>query len=440
MYQERAFELHTHLYGCLNQEDLRWLAGRREPRWHIFRNTFRNTYGAEPVLEDIFADHRSQDLRKYSVYESVGNFPEFQCCFDFVISVAHADPEEVYEVARRISRRQAEPWAEYRMLLGPQWALPDFLERVRSICEGFEQESRDSYLAMSLWRGGDLAEEQYAALKELMARSNAVRRRLVAIDFCAKEEGFPPADKASLFRRVARDNSEDPQRALAILYHVGESFQDKSLESAARWVYESAVLGAHRLGHAIALGQDPEEFLGSIRKEILPERIAQLRFERESGLYLAFDADSQYESELDRLQEQSQAWLKEGAPSSGLSETENGMSMGWPQVDIEYNEEHVQRVRHFQDALMDRLKAQNIVLEVCPTSNARIAAVRRHPVHRFLDAGLKVVVGADDPGIFDTTLEKEFQILKEDGLSPELEQMIEQSRQSVSPRMSGRAG
>ncbi|MCB1170195.1 MAG: hypothetical protein KDK25_07670, partial [Leptospiraceae bacterium] len=345
MYQERAFELHTHLYGCLSQDDLRWLAHRREPRWHIFRNTFRETYGMDPNLDDIFAEDRRQDLRQYSVYESVGNFPEFQCCFDFVISVSHVDPEEVYEVARRVSRRQKEPWAEYRMLLGPQWALPDFLERVRSICEGFEQEGRDSYLAMSLWRGGHLAEDQYVALKKLMAESNAVRHRLVAIDFCAREEGFPPSEKASLFERVDRDNRADPGSALAILYHVGESFQDKSLESAARWVYESAQLGAHRLGHCIALGQHPEEFRGTVRKEILPERIAQLEFERQSGFYVSFSRESEYDEELSRLEAKRRSFLQEVAAVADANETEGMVITNWPSLDIEYTEDRIRRIR-----------------------------------------------------------------------------------------------
>ncbi|MCB1165884.1 MAG: hypothetical protein KDK33_07010 [Leptospiraceae bacterium] len=416
MYQEKAFELHTHLYGCLNEDDLRWLASRKQPRWHIFEQSYRSAYNASPNLENIFAPERRSDLRKLSIYESVGNFPEFQCCFDFVISVAHADPEEVHEVASRLSKRQVEPHAEYRMLFGPQIEMDDYLNRVQSICEGFESTGKESYLAMSLWRGGDLAWKQYRALRELMQKSTAVARRLVAVDFCAAEEGFPPVAKESLFQEILENNALAPETALAILYHVGESFQDKTLESAARWVYQSAAQGAHRLGHAIALGQEPAEFRNDVRHESISERLDQLQFELDTGLTISLP-DSKYAEEMERLDE-----MQHTDPDATVA--------------VEYTDAHIAKVRYFQDSLMDRIAKTNAVIEVCPTSNYRIAAVRQHPVHRFVSRGLPIIVGADDPGIFDTNLEKEFEILKKEGLS--VDELIEQSRRSSSARLSGR--
>ena len=74
-------------------------------------------------------------------------------------------------------------------------------------------------------------------------------------------------------------NHRHPERALAILYHVGESFDDKSLESAVRWVHEAAEFGAHRLGHAISLGVDPRLYGNHIRNESVAERIDQLNYD-----------------------------------------------------------------------------------------------------------------------------------------------------------------
>ena len=445
MYQENTYELHTHLYGCLNQEDLRWLASRKEPRWHIFQSSFEETYGHKPDLEGIFHPQRSQDLRSYSVYESVGNFPRFQCCFDFVISVAHADEEELFQVAKRVSGRQKEPLAEYRMLFGPQLSMEEYSQRVQALCEGFEQADQDGYLVMSLWRGGDLARHQYDALQDLMKRSAVVRKRLVGVDFCAKEEGFPPLEKKELFKRIRTDNQNNPETSLAILYHVGESFQDKSLESAVRWVYQSAELGAHRLGHCIALGQDPAEFLNTERQESVQERIHQLEFERAHDLIISC-AESELESEIVRLQE----LLAKG---SGARRTGDRSATGTcysvlqdstpdqePRVTVRYTEDYVERVRDFQNRLMKRLAEMLVVIEVCPTSNLRIGAIQKHPVHRFLEHKVPVVVGADDPGIFDTNLETEFQILERDGLSREtLSEMMATARKSHSHAMSGRA-
>ena len=52
------------------------------------------------------------------------------------------------------------------------------------------------------------------------------------------------------------------------------------------------------------------------------------------------------------------------------------------------------------------------VIEVCPTSNIRIAGItenEHHPIRRFVEFGVPFVVGSDDPGIFDTTLAAEIE-------------------------------
>ena len=66
--------------------------------------------------------------------------------------------------------------------------------------------------------------------------------------------------------------------------------------------------------------------------------------------------------------------------------------------------------------LMRRLREEQIPLEICITSNVRTGAVRslhEHPVRKLLDAGVPITLNTDDPGIFETTLEREFAIAKE---------------------------
>ncbi|KAA8883770.1 adenosine deaminase [Nocardia colli] len=63
--------------------------------------------------------------------------------------------------------------------------------------------------------------------------------------------------------------------------------------------------------------------------------------------------------------------------------------------------------------LLDYLAEQSITLEVCPTSNVRTGAVRaldRHPLPALLAAGVPVTLGADDPGMFGTSLNREYQL------------------------------
>ena len=62
-------------------------------------------------------------------------------------------------------------------------------------------------------------------------------------------------------------------------------------------------------------------------------------------------------------------------------------------------------------ALVAELRARQIPLEVCPTSNVCLKEARRiedHPLPRLLAEGLFVTLGSDDPPMFNTTLTEEY--------------------------------
>lgn len=77
-----------------------------------------------------------------------------------------------------------------------------------------------------------------------------------------------------------------------------------------------------------------------------------------------------------------------------------------------------QRIGHGTTAaqdpsLLDYLAGHGIALEVCLTSNLRTRAVARiedHPFHALRAAGVTVTLNSDDPGMFDTTLNHEYEI------------------------------
>jgi aminodeoxyfutalosine deaminase len=67
-------------------------------------------------------------------------------------------------------------------------------------------------------------------------------------------------------------------------------------------------------------------------------------------------------------------------------------------------------------SLMDELVARDIVLEVCPTSNICTRAVDEiedHPFNILRESGVRVTLNSDDPGMFDTDLNREYLVANE---------------------------
>jgi adenosine deaminase len=80
-------------------------------------------------------------------------------------------------------------------------------------------------------------------------------------------------------------------------------------------------------------------------------------------------------------------------------------------------------------ALMARLAAAGVLLEICPTSNVRLGHYPDYsalPLRRLLDAGCRVNVNSDDPALFLTTLTEEYRHAVEScGMTPaELERSV----------------
>jgi adenosine deaminase len=75
-------------------------------------------------------------------------------------------------------------------------------------------------------------------------------------------------------------------------------------------------------------------------------------------------------------------------------------------------------VRAAEDsALVDRLVAEEITLDVCPWSNVRLRVVpdlARHPIGRLHGRGVRLTVNTDDPTVFGRTLSQEIVSLIDD--------------------------
>ena len=64
---------------------------------------------------------------------------------------------------------------------------------------------------------------------------------------------------------------------------------------------------------------------------------------------------------------------------------------------------------------MRLLEKEQIILEMCPTSNVQTKAVptiSTHPIRMFFDRGIAVTVNTDNMTVSNTTLDKEYALLK----------------------------
>ena len=80
---------------------------------------------------------------------------------------------------------------------------------------------------------------------------------------------------------------------------------------------------------------------------------------------------------------------------------------------------HVDRIGHGTRAhedpeLLDYLREHRIPLELCPMSNVCtgvVSAMAEHPIREYFERGLIISVNTDDPMMFGTTLDKEYELL-----------------------------
>ena len=72
-----------------------------------------------------------------------------------------------------------------------------------------------------------------------------------------------------------------------------------------------------------------------------------------------------------------------------------------------YDRKRVQKISERQRKLRERLRVENILVEVCPSSNIHTGTVRsikEHPLGIFLDEGVPVAICTDNRWISHTKL------------------------------------
>ena len=107
----------------------------------------------------------------------------------------------------------------------------------------------------------------------------------------------------------------------------------------------------------------------------------------------------------------------------------SGPKSVWSAIKLLHAERIGHGVRSIEDpALVDQLRSDSIPLEVCPTSNICLNVYpdyAHHPLRKLWDAGVLLTIGSDDPPMFGTDLNREYQILVDEFnfTQPELERI-----------------
>ena len=414
-------DLHVHLYGCLSAEDLfelgRDLWRNRTPRLEWYAKEFERATGRLPQWNSYWTRESGFDLLKadYTCKKNV-SFDVFQASFNLSIALFPVIPGETVVLDHVLQKQREEGvrYAEYRTFIPPH--LPDdhvreyvrsmtlkTLEYSRSSADESNLDPENSFsprLVLSLMRDPVICTRHYRIIKSMM-QDPVFSRMVVGIDLSGVEEGHPPSIMQDFLAEVRRDNQQTPEHALAVLYHVGESFDDKTLASAVRWVVEAHAFGAHRLGHALALGLLPQNVTSdrqqSLMQETVAERIRHLEWLLANAGILQ---DCGHRIDLVDTQQNLASCLNMNPHAT---------------LEISMTQDYLDDTLSLQNALLKQLAATDVVIESCPTSNlmiGRMSGKSHHPIQRFMNAGLRVTVGTDDPGMFETSLAGEERILK----------------------------
>ncbi len=67
--------------------------------------------------------------------------------------------------------------------------------------------------------------------------------------------------------------------------------------------------------------------------------------------------------------------------------------------------------------LMEIMAEKQVPVEICITSNLRTGActeMQEHPVRKFFDNGLMITLNTDDPAMFQTSLNREYEIARQE--------------------------
>lgn len=288
----------------------------------------------------------------------------------------------------------------------------------------------------------DTAALQARPLRQVLRSYPDLRRFLVGFDAANRERDTPPRVFSAAFHELRtlsdgyRARATEPPLHLGFTYHAGEDPWD--LLTGLRHMDEAFVLllgGRGRIGHGLALGDDPWRFYDR-RDRCEPTLGAHLLDLVWAWGRLSRAGDPGALTVRARLEHVAGAacgprgprleacWRRMGLADEGgekvLQEDELMRALGFrgdaaQPVDVPRDELWLELLGRLQVLLRARL-AGHVTLEANPTSNLLIGDYRDYdelPYVTLVEAGLSLSLNTDNPGMFATTLPTEFQRMQQ---------------------------
>jgi aminodeoxyfutalosine deaminase len=244
--------------------------------------------------------------------------------------------------------------------------------------DGFPDFARQFIFGLKLLRTGEDLETIVIALAQQLAHDNVRYAEVTTTAFTHLTSGMSPADYGIALSNGRRRAFEDFGVGLSWVIDI-----PRDLEWGDSTVTTDYLRGAHVPDGLIGIG------LGGYEVGFPPEP-----YEAAFGKALALGLRS--------------------VPHAG--ETEGPASIIGALTNLKA-ERIGHGVRCLEDAnLVSQLRDTGIPLEVCPTSNVLLgvtASIERHPVRQLLDAGLRITINTDDPGMFATDINTELALVHE---------------------------
>jgi hypothetical protein len=376
------YDHHVHAFGCLSPEDL-WgyflkHGPSRKTSLDWYSKTYRGAFLETPSWEAWILEKDFASFSRFYLCQTPMSFAQFQAKFNIIIALCDLGPESLDLLNLPMERHASEGLrqVEYRFPLPPrfsQFEFESYLDRVSKLLGNVNQKHGCKFTAtaaFSLPREIDWYPLHYQWLKGWMKKHPEKSLYFTGIDFSYFEENDEILSKESFFNQVREDNLKDPDLALAILLHVGETFETISAGLSMLRVLEACHLGVHRIGHGHVLGYD---FQGQVIRKQSP----------------LINIDS----------------IKSRMAKYGL--TWEVISRGQDLV------EDAAMLRHLQDEVLRHPGLKKSVFEHCPTSSRLLSGSAKSPFETFFQYEVPTVLCSDDPGIFGTTQKVEIQKIKE---------------------------